>query len=71
MIFKYDPETDSLYIHLNRSRSVKTIRVSAHIQIDIGKNGKPVGINLENVSEYIDLHADLAEQGYPKDALIR
>ena len=39
MIFKYDPETYSLYIHLNRSRSVKTIRVSAHIQIDIGKNG--------------------------------
>ena len=69
MIFKYDPETDSLYIHLNRSRSVKTIRVSAHIQIDIGKDGKPVGINLENVSDYGDLRVDLENLRGPKDSL--
>jgi uncharacterized protein YuzE len=70
MNFKYDPETDSLYIHLNRSRSVKTIRVSAHIQIDIGKDGTPVGINLENVSDYSDLRVDLENLRGPKDSLL-
>ncbi|MCX6135881.1 MAG: DUF2283 domain-containing protein [Ignavibacteriales bacterium] len=71
MNFKYDPETDSLYIHLNRSRSVKTIRVSAHIQIDLGKDGTPVGINLENVSDYIDMYSGKSEQPDVLDLILR
>jgi uncharacterized protein YuzE len=71
MNFRYDPETDSLYIHLSRSRSVKTIRVSANVQIDLGKDGRPVGINLENVSEYIDMYSGKNEPPDVQDLILR
>ena len=55
MRLSYDPETDSLYIHLNEKPSTDSNEVAEGVVLDFDKSGGLVGIDLQHAS----LHADI------------
>ncbi|CAN5414060.1 hypothetical protein BH10PSE19_BH10PSE19_06750 [soil metagenome] len=55
MKFHYYAETDSLYIELAAGQSVDSVEASPGVVIDIDKNGKIVGLDIEHASESVDL----------------
>lgn len=55
MIFKYYPETDSLYIDLTEEKSIESVEISSGLVIDYDKNGNIVGIDIDNASKKVDI----------------
>jgi len=55
MKFHYYPDTDSLYIELVDRESADSIEARPGIVIDVDKEGRIVGIDIEHASEAVDL----------------
>ena len=55
MKFHYYSETDSLYIDLAASKSKESQEVADGVVLDFDKNGKLVGIDIDNASRIVDL----------------
>ena len=55
MKLNYYPETDSLYIDLSSNSSSDSLEISEGIVVDYDKNGKVVGIDIDNASHKLDL----------------
>jgi uncharacterized protein YuzE len=52
----YNDKTDLLYIRLDdRKQEVRNLRVSEDIALDIGGNGKIIGIEILDASKHVDL----------------
>ena len=56
MRLSYDPDTDSLYIHLNDHPGTDSNEVSAGVVLDFDKNGGLVGIDVQHASKNADIH---------------
>lgn len=56
MRLSYDPETDSLYIHLLDKPSTDSDEVSNGVVLDFDEDGGLVGIDVQHAS----LHADIS-----------
>lgn len=56
MRLSYDPETDSLYIHLSERPSKDSDEVAEGVVLDFDENGGLVGIDVQHAS----LHADIS-----------
>jgi uncharacterized protein YuzE len=55
MRFHYYSETDSLYIDLSENNSAESIEVNPGVVIDLDKDGKIVGIDIDHASRVVDL----------------
>ena len=55
MTFRYDRETDMLYIELVRRVSTESEEVAPGIVLDFDENNHVVGIEIEDASKSIDL----------------
>ncbi len=55
MIFRYDPDSDMLYIELVNVASVESEEVVPGIVLDFDASGRAVGIEIEDASKLIDL----------------
>lgn len=55
MKLNYYPDTDSLYIDLSKSVNSESVEISESIIVDYDKNGKVVGIDIDNTSHKLDL----------------
>jgi uncharacterized protein YuzE len=49
----YNPDTDSLYIHLSGKPSVESEEVAQDVVLDFGNDGKVVGIDIDNASKIV------------------
>ena len=47
----YDKQADAMYIYLAKGRAKETIEVNSRVIVDVGENGKVIGIELLFVSE--------------------
>lgn len=57
MKLSYDPETDSLYIHLSDSPSVDSDEVADGVVMDFDSQGILVGIDVQHASQRTDIHS--------------
>ena len=55
MKLNYYPETDSLYINLSEQPSVESLEISEGILLDYGADGRLVGIDIDNVSNKVEM----------------
>ena len=55
MIFRYDSDTDMLYIELTGVPSVSSEEVAPGIVLDYDKNDRVIGIEIEDASKLINL----------------
>ncbi|MGH2585214.1 MAG: DUF2283 domain-containing protein [Dehalococcoidia bacterium] len=55
MKLHYYPETDSLYIELNGKPGADAIEISDGVVVDVDANGDPVGIDIDQASQRLDL----------------
>lgn len=55
MKIEYDRDTDSLYIKLRDVRAIDAKEVEPGVIFDFDANGKVVGIDFENASEFTDV----------------
>ena len=55
MKMKYFKDTDSLYIDLSESPSAESTEVSEGIVLDYDREGKLVGIDIDNASNKVNL----------------
>ena len=55
MKLHYYPETDSLYIDLNRRPSVDSREVVDGLVVDFDAEGRVVGIDIQHASQSLDL----------------
>jgi len=55
MKIEYFPETDSLYIELADRPGADTREIEEGIVLDIDKNGKAVGLDIDQASKHLDL----------------
>lgn len=55
MKIEYDGETDSLYIKLRSVRAISAKEVEPGVIFDFDANGKVIGIDFENASEFTDV----------------
>jgi uncharacterized protein YuzE len=55
MKLHYHPKTDSLYIELSPSPGVDAVEISPGVVVDYDLEGKPVGIDIDNASNVVDL----------------
>ncbi|WP_299437738.1 DUF2283 domain-containing protein [uncultured Rhodospira sp.] len=55
MKLNYDPETDSLYIHLAERPSVDSEEVSDGVVLDFDADGAVVGIDVQHARSRADL----------------
>jgi uncharacterized protein YuzE len=56
--FDYDPATDSLYIKLRPGASVDIRIVNDDVVIDLGRDGEPVGYDIQHASRHADAIAE-------------
>ena len=68
MKFYYYPETDSLYIELSQAAGADVIEISPGVVVDYDRDGKPVGIDIDNASKLVDL-TRLEAEALPLKAL--
>ncbi|KAF0101571.1 MAG: DUF2283 domain-containing protein [Betaproteobacteria bacterium] len=54
MRLSYDPQTDSLYIHLTERSSVASDEVADGVVLDFDQNGALVGIDVQHASQHVD-----------------
>ncbi|WAR46929.1 DUF2283 domain-containing protein [Methylomonas rapida] len=57
MKLSYDPETDSLYIHLSDKASVDSDEVADGVVLDFDENGHLVGIDVQHASQHADIQS--------------
>lgn len=55
MRLSYDPETDSLYIHLSDRPSADSDEVSESVVLDYAADGMLVGIDVQHASRNVDI----------------
>jgi uncharacterized protein YuzE len=55
MKMKYFKDTDSLYIDLSENPSVESTEVSEGIVLDYDREGRLVGIDIDNASNKVNL----------------
>lgn len=55
MKIEYDRETDSLYIKLRDVHALDAREVEPGVVFDFDANGKLIGIDIENASEFTDV----------------
>ncbi|MBD1832841.1 MULTISPECIES: DUF2283 domain-containing protein [Cyanophyceae] len=55
MKLHYYPETDSLYIDLNNSKSEDSQEIAEGLVVDFDADGNIVGIDIDRASEKLDL----------------
>ena len=55
MRLSYDPETDSLYIHLIERPSRDSDEVAEGVVLDFDENGGLVGIDVQHASQHADI----------------
>jgi len=55
MRLSYDPETDSLYIHLIERPSVDSDEVAEGVVLDFDEAGGLVGIDVQHASQHADI----------------
>ncbi|MCK6622459.1 MAG: DUF2283 domain-containing protein [Calditrichaceae bacterium] len=55
MFFKYDPDTDMLYIELSNAASVESEEVAPGVVLDFDEQNRLVGIEIEDASKLLDL----------------
>ncbi len=55
MKLNYYPETDSLYISLSEQPSVESHEISEGVLLDYDADGKLVGIDIDNVSNKVEM----------------
>ncbi len=56
MRLSYDPDTDSLYIHLNDRPGTDSTEVTDGVVLDFDENGGLVGIDVQHASKHADIH---------------
>ncbi len=56
MKLNYDPETDSLYIHLRDIPSVDSREISDGLILDFDADGVAVGIDIQHAGKMADIH---------------
>ncbi len=64
MIFRYFPETDSLYVEFRSDQAAETVAVSDSVLVDLDSDGHVVGIDIDQASSHLDLSA-LDANGVP------
>jgi uncharacterized protein YuzE len=57
MKLTYYPDTDSLYIDLSYRPSVESREISDGVVLDYDASGHVVGIDIDNASLQVELHA--------------
>lgn len=55
MKIEYDRDTDSLYIELRSARAISAKEVEPGVIFDFDANGKVIGIDFENATEFTDI----------------
>jgi uncharacterized protein YuzE len=55
MRLSYDPDTDSLYIHLVEKPSTDSDEVADGVVLDFDENGGLVGIDVQHASQHTDM----------------
>jgi uncharacterized protein YuzE len=55
MRLAYDPETDSLYIHLTENPATDSDEVADGVVLDFDANGALVGIDVQHASRKADI----------------
>lgn len=55
MRLSYDPETDSLYIHLSDRQSADSDELSESVVLDDAADGMLVGIDVQHASRNVDI----------------
>ena len=55
MKLSYDPETDSLYIHLRDRPSKDSDEVADGVVLDFDEDGGLVGIDVQHASQHADI----------------
>ena len=55
MVFEYFAETDMLYIKLTEGSSIEPEEIAPGIILDMGKDNRAVGVEIEDASKFIDL----------------
>jgi len=51
VIFKYYPETDTIYIEIKSNPSVESEEIADGVVVDYDESGEIVGIEIENASQ--------------------
>ena len=64
MKVSYYPDTDSLYLDLSGRTSIESREISEGVVIDLDAEGVPVGIDIDNAGEKVDLQR-LTVKGLP------
>ena len=57
MIFRYFPETDSLYVEFEPDQAAETVAVTDSFLIDFDSDSHIVGIDIDKASNHLDLSA--------------
>ena len=55
MTLSYDPETDSLYIHLVERPGTDSDEVADGVVLDFDEAGGIVGIDVQHASQHVDI----------------
>lgn len=55
MRLSYDPDTDSLYIHLTERPSTDSEEVAEGVVLDFDENGGLVGVDVQHASKHADI----------------
>lgn len=58
----YDPQANAIYIQLNDLKIRGTRTVNDFVNVDVTADGKPVGIELLEVSQFVDDLKTIAEK---------
>ena len=56
--FEDDPATDGLYIKLRADESIDNRIVGDDLVIDLGRDGEPVGYDMQHASRHADVIAE-------------
>jgi len=55
----YDKSTDSLYVELRPEPSHRTVEIEEDIMLDIGRDGQPIGYDIQHASTKMEFIARL------------
>jgi uncharacterized protein YuzE len=55
----YDKSTDSLYVELRTEPSHRTVEIEEDIMLDVGRDGQPVGYDIQHASTKMEFIARL------------
>jgi uncharacterized protein YuzE len=55
MTFRYDPDTDMLYIELATGMSAESEEVAPGVVLDFDQTNRVIGIEIEDAGKFIDL----------------